>query len=256
MHRRYAVAASIPPVHGRSRDCVTTCSAAVAGTRTRRSRRATSRRTTICSSGFFWLTPIGWSNAVELAGYRRDGRGPRRLPRPRIGGARRRVVRGDRCARRSPRRGARGTSQTGEHGAVGMARGAFSSSPSSRAVDSLRRITTASRQHDSALVSRPTSSRRRGAVRRSRNGPDRTWPRRFGPRPRNSSERIRQAAEWLARVEFVRHAVPELNWPDFDDRDPRRNTRDGLPGKIAARRDRANRLRSVFAKPADPRAAP
>jgi ATP-dependent helicase HrpB len=28
----------------------------------------------------------------------------------------------------------------------------------------------------------------------------------------------RRAAEWLARIEFVRRAVPELDWPEFDDR--------------------------------------
>jgi ATP-dependent helicase HrpB len=26
-----------------------------------------------------------------------------------------------------------------------------------------------------------------------------------------------KSAQWMARAEFVRHAVPELNWPDFDD---------------------------------------
>ena len=41
-----------------------------------------------------------------------------------------------------------------------------------------------------------------------------------GPAPEareTFSETTRRPAQWLARVEFVRRALPELDWPDFDD---------------------------------------
>ena len=64
---------------------------------------------------------------------------------------------------------------------------------------------------------------------------------------------------WLARLDFVRRAVPELNWPDFDDDVFAELLEIDLPGKIGARQVEQADLIPFLAKPAhsstDPRAA-
>ena len=64
------------------------------------------------------------------------------------------------------------------------------------------------------------------------------------------------AAQWLSRVDLLKRSLPELSWPDFSDRRLCRVARERLPGKVAARGSRADRPRSLPAKPAHPRPEP
>ena len=67
-----------------------------------------------------------------------------------------------------------------------------------------------------------------------------------------------QAAHWLARLDFVSQALPELGWTRIQRRDPGGGRRRGLSGKDEPRRSRTGRFRALFAEPAragtDPRA--
>ncbi len=64
-HPRCEVAASTPPRHAGSRDCATICSRRGPRHKDDEPRGDLERRTKVCSSGFFWLTPIGSSSAEE-----------------------------------------------------------------------------------------------------------------------------------------------------------------------------------------------
>ena len=123
-----------------------------------------------------------------------------------------------------------------------------------RARDSLRRIAAAGRQHEPALVSRPASSRRRDrrAPSPSIAGSHLAEALRAAGR-RASSGTIQRRPSGFRRVDFLRRAAAGVELARLQRRGPCRVARDRLPGKIAARRSRADRSRSVPAKPAHAR---
>ena len=70
---------------------------------------------------------------------------------------------------------------------------------------------------NSALVPRPAASRGPVGGRRPARSRARSWPRPSGPEAAGLLRGQPQAALWLARLDFVRQALPELGWTEFND---------------------------------------
>ena len=112
-----------------------------------------------------------------------------------------------------------------------------------RATDSLRRVATAGHQHEPALVSRPAASRGRRSVRRP--GRSRARAGRGPAAPGGQLVPRQSPGRPLARrFDFVRQALPELNWPDFNDDCPRRIAR-GWSAREKRASTRSNRPISI-----------
>ena len=195
---------------------------------------ATRTTTKPCSSGCSWLIPIASSNAAARTGpdVMVGGRGVRLGPESVVRDAELYLA----LDAREDRRAGLLEVQVSLASMVRLEwlEELFPGSTAARATDALRRITTARRLRNPALVSRPPAPR----------GPEPAAdPDEAGlvlaealrPQAASLFRGNPQAALWLARLDFVRQALPELNWPDFNDDLPR-----GSAGARSAREKRAS----------------